>query len=70
MRVNAVRVTKPATTVRVGDGLSFALGGRVRAVRVLALGDRRGPAPEARLLYDDLDEPAAASLEPDPEADK
>ena len=55
MRVNAVRVTKPATTVRVGDGLSFAQGGVVRAIRVRALGTRRGPAPEARLLYAEID---------------
>jgi ribosome-associated heat shock protein Hsp15 len=77
VRVNTVRVSKPATAVRVGDGLSFALGGRVRAVRVLALGTRRGPAAEAQALYDDLEAnpgPAAAAasppLEPDPEADK
>ena len=57
MRVNAVRVTKPATVVRVGDGLSFAPRGRVRAVRIRALGTRRGPAPEARTLYADLDDP-------------
>jgi len=55
VRVNAVRVSRPATPIRVGDGLSFALGGQVRALRVLALGTRRGPAPEARLLYADLD---------------
>jgi ribosome-associated heat shock protein Hsp15 len=59
VRVNAVRVTKPATIVRVGDGLSFAQGGVVRAIRVRALGTRRGPAPEARLLYADLDSGAA-----------
>ena len=35
VRVNALRVVKPATAVRVGDGLSFALGGRVRVVRIL-----------------------------------
>ena len=71
VRLNATRVTKPATGVRVGDGLSFALGGRVRAIRVLALGSRRGPAPEARTLYADLDEsPPPAGLEPVPQADK
>jgi ribosome-associated heat shock protein Hsp15 len=71
VRVNAVRVTKPATSVRVGDGLSFALAGRVRAVRILALGSRRGPAPEARTLYADLDDPAdRATLEPDRQAGK
>jgi ribosome-associated heat shock protein Hsp15 len=71
IRVNAVRVTKPATVVRVGDGLSFALAGRVRAIRILALGARRGPAPEARALYADLDAAAARpTLEPDRQAGK
>ncbi|PZQ52271.1 MAG: RNA-binding protein [Rhodovulum sulfidophilum] len=72
-RVNSTRVTKPATPVRPGDGISFAQGERVRAVRVLALGVRRGPAPEARLLYHDLDEPqieGAATLDPDRHAVK
>jgi len=55
VRVNASRVVKPATAVRPGDGLSFALAGRVHVVRVRALGQRRGPATEARALYDDLD---------------
>lgn len=55
VRVNAQRVVKPATAVRVGDGLSFAQGGRVRAVRIRALGVRRGPAVEAQALYDDLE---------------
>ncbi len=60
VRINATRVTKPAAQVHVGDGLSFAQGGRVRVLRVLALGQRRGPAPEARRLYDDLDAPNVA----------
>ena len=34
VRVNAVRVTKPATAVHVGDGLSFAQGRTVRAIRI------------------------------------
>ena len=74
VRLNAERVLKPATPVRVGDGLSFAQGGRVRVVRVCALGVRRGPAQEAQALYEDLEARAAASatpaLEPDPEADR
>ena len=31
--------------------LTFALGSRVRVVRIVALGERRGPAPEAQALY-------------------
>ena len=46
-------------TPRVAPGmvLTFALGPKVRVVRILALGERRGPAPEARTLYDEI-EPA------------
>jgi len=54
VRVNAVRVTKPATLIRVGDGLTFPQGATIRVLRVTALGSRRGPAAEARLLYEDL----------------
>ena len=49
------RLDKPARPVKVGDQLVFALGGRLIAVTVEAMGDRRGPAPEARLLYSTLD---------------
>jgi ribosome-associated heat shock protein Hsp15 len=68
VRVNAVRVTKPATLIRAGDGLSFAIDGRVHALRVREIGLRRGPAPEARLLYTDLD--AGPALEHPGEAGK
>jgi ribosomal 50S subunit-recycling heat shock protein len=54
----ATRLDKPARTVRVGDGLVFAFAGRVHAVRVEALGVRRGPPAEARALYSPLDEAA------------
>jgi ribosome-associated heat shock protein Hsp15 len=47
----AVRVDKPSRWVRPGDGLVFAIGGRLAAIRIEALGERRGPAGEARGLY-------------------
>jgi ribosome-associated heat shock protein Hsp15 len=47
---------KPSRMVRRGDGLIFALGSRQVAVRVEALGARRGPAPEARELYRVMDD--------------
>lgn len=50
------RLDKPARTVKVGDQLVFALGGRLIAVTVVAMGERRGPAVEARGLYAALDE--------------
>jgi ribosomal 50S subunit-recycling heat shock protein len=52
------RLDKPARTVKVGDGLVFALGGRLTAVRVEGLGERRGPPAEARLLYSQMEEGA------------
>ena len=54
VRVNGARVRKPATQVRVGDGLSFALHGRIYAVEILSLSERRGPASEAEALYRSL----------------
>ena len=49
------RLDKPARPVKVGDALVFALGGRLIAVTVAGLGERRGPAAEARTLYAALD---------------
>lgn len=63
-RVNGQRIAKPAHPVAPGDVLTFVQGGSVRVVRVLAPGDRRGPAAEARGLYEDLAPPAAASGPP------
>jgi ribosomal 50S subunit-recycling heat shock protein len=49
------RLDKPARPVKVGDHLVFALGGRLIAVTVEALGERRGPPAEARKLYSALE---------------
>ena|SRR5688572_29984044 len=54
------RIEKPGRSIRPGDGLVFALGGKLTAVRVEAVGERRGPAAEARTLYAPLDAPVAA----------
>lgn len=45
------RLDKASRTVRPGDELVFAVAGRLTAVRVVSLGERRGPASEARALY-------------------
>ncbi len=63
IRVNRSVVRKPNHTVRPGDVLTFALGPHVRVIRVAALGVRRGPAPEARTLYEDMAPPQAAPPE-------
>ncbi len=61
IRIGGGHVTKSHHPIRPGDVLTFPLGRAIRVVRVLALGARRGPAPEARLLYDDLSLPATTS---------
>jgi ribosome-associated heat shock protein Hsp15 len=40
--------------VRIGDVLTIRLERHVLVWKVLGLGERRGPAPEAQLLYEDL----------------
>ena len=51
--VNGSPVKKANHTVRMGDIVVLPQGGWQRTVRVVALGIRRGPAPEARLLYEE-----------------
>ncbi|WP_375689851.1 RNA-binding S4 domain-containing protein [Pseudooceanicola sp. LIPI14-2-Ac024] len=55
VRVNGAKIAKASHGVGAGDVLVFPQGNRIRMVRVLALGLRRGPATEAQALYDDLD---------------
>ncbi|MCE0503764.1 MULTISPECIES: RNA-binding S4 domain-containing protein [unclassified Roseivivax] len=57
VRVNAQPISKPAFAVGPGDVLTFPQAHEIRVIRVLAPGARRGPASEARTLYDDLDPP-------------
>lgn len=52
--LNGQVVAKAAQGVKVGDELAFPTGPRLRRVTVLALGERRGPAPEAQGLYRDV----------------
>jgi ribosome-associated heat shock protein Hsp15 len=56
--VNGSPVKKPNHPIRLGDIVVLPQGGWQRTIRVVALGIRRGPAPEARLLYEE----AAASV--------
>jgi ribosome-associated heat shock protein Hsp15 len=61
MRVNGAPTQKAHYTVKVGDVLTFPLGPHIRVIKVAALGSRRGPAPEAQALYEDLDPPRPAA---------
>ena len=39
--------------IRIGDTIGLPQGAVHRTIRVVALGTRRGPAAEARLLYEE-----------------
>jgi ribosome-associated heat shock protein Hsp15 len=54
VRVNGGRADSPAKSVKAGDVLTIALERTVRVYRVVALGERRGPASEAQGLFEDL----------------
>jgi len=56
IRLNGQRVEKASAAVRVGDVMTLPVGGRVIALRVLGLGERRGPASEAQTLYTLIEE--------------
>ena len=61
VRVDGVKVAKPAQTIAPGATLTFAQADDIRVIEVVALGSRRGPAPEAQALYKDLSPPAPKS---------
>lgn len=53
LRLNGVPVSKPNQKVRRGDVLIVPQGRVLRTVTIVALGERRGPAPAARALYEE-----------------
>lgn len=57
IRVNKTPTEKPNHQIRPDDVLTFPQGDRVRIVKIVGLGARRGPASEASLLYDDMTPP-------------
>jgi ribosome-associated heat shock protein Hsp15 len=57
VRVNSEKVAKASAAVGPGDVLTFAQGRRIRVIRIVETGTRRGPASEAQALYEDLSSP-------------
>jgi ribosome-associated heat shock protein Hsp15 len=54
-RIDGRATDKPHASVAPGMVLTFALGPKVRGLKIVALGARRGPATEARSLYDEIE---------------
>lgn len=56
VRVEGRRVGNPAQALKLGDVLTLALPHATIVVRLLSLGERRGPFEQAKQLYERLDE--------------
>ncbi|MGR3503881.1 RNA-binding S4 domain-containing protein [Pseudaestuariivita sp.] len=57
VRIDGVHAKKPSQSITPGQTLTFPQGRIIRVVTITALATRRGPAPEAQALYDDLTPP-------------
>lgn len=57
IRLNGLPVTKASTAVKTGDHLEVVIGRWRRTLTVLGAADRRGPASEARELYEETAPP-------------
>lgn len=66
IRVNGETVNKASRAVKPGDELEILRGHMRFVVRIIDLGERRGPAQEAQALYEEL--VPAENLKPKHEA--
>ena len=62
IKVNRAKAEKPSQLVKVGDVVTSRVHRNIRVLRIVALGERRGPAPEAAKLYEDLTPPSGNAL--------
>ncbi len=58
IRSNKDKIDQPSHAVKPGDVLTITLDRRILIYKVLSGGTRRGPAEEARTLYEDMSPPA------------
>ncbi len=61
VRINRQPTDKAHARLRIGDVLTVPAHNDVRVIRIVALAARRGPAAEARLLYEELSDAPVAS---------
>jgi ribosome-associated heat shock protein Hsp15 len=59
VRINSDKASQASDLVKPGDVLTITLDRRILVYKVLVTGKRRGPAEEARTLYEDLSPPPA-----------
>ena len=70
VRINREKTDQASQAVKPGDVLTITLDRRILVLKVLQPGSRRGPAPEARLLYEDLSPAPVPGERPDAQREK
>ncbi|ANT48748.1 RNA-binding S4 domain-containing protein [Mesorhizobium amorphae] len=68
VRINRDKAAQASDLVKPGDVLTITLERRIFVWKVVGVGVRRGPAEEARLLYEDMSPPPAPKGEAVPDA--
>ncbi|MBV2144775.1 RNA-binding S4 domain-containing protein [Falsochrobactrum sp. TDYN1] len=61
VRVNRDKIDQASYPVKVGDVLTITLERRILVYKIVSCAERRGPALEARLLYEDMSPPVERS---------
>lgn len=59
VRVNSDKIDKTSHALKIGDVVTVVAHARVRILKVLQPGQRRGPPAEAATLFEDLSPPPA-----------
>jgi len=54
VRVDGERITKPSAEITVPNVLTIAYANQIKILKFLLPGTRRGPAEQAKILYEDL----------------
>lgn len=65
VRVNRERAQKCSLTIKPDDVLTIVLGNNIKVIRVLGEAEKRGPASDARQLYQDLSRVEKADATPE-----
>ncbi|WP_027059191.1 RNA-binding S4 domain-containing protein [Mesorhizobium loti] len=68
VRINRDKAAQASDLVKPGDVLTITLDRRIFVWKVLGAGVRRGPAEEARTLYEDMSPPPAPKGDALPDA--
>ncbi len=66
VRLNGAREKAPGHAVKAGDVVTVALDNSVRVLNVIGFAERRGDAPAARLLYEDVQTRQKTAARDDP----